>query len=304
MEIAQLRAIRELGERGSIAAVAAARRVTPSSISQQIAALQRQSSTPLTYKRGGRTVLTLSGQALADAAVDVEVAMTRARETLARFPDEAGGAVAVAAFHSAGLALFGRLLAATADTGGPTLALSDFDVAQAEFPSLATDHDLVIAHRLAGSRAWSASVQVQPLFFEPLDIAVRRDHPLASERVIRASQLRGVDWVAVHEGFPLEQALAVIATISGQSAAVSHRINDFLIAADVVASSGSIALMPRFTTDPRHRPDVVLRPLDVPGIGRYVDCLARPEALERRATRTVLDHIQRIAAGLSSRGAE
>lgn len=303
MEIAQLRAIREIGERGSIAAVAAARRVTPSSVSQQISALQRQSPTPLTYKKGGRTRLTPSGQALADAAGDVEVAMTRAQEILQNFRDEAIGTVAVAAFHSAGLALFGRLLSVTNGSDQPRVALSDFDVAQSIFPTLTADHDLVIAHRLPGSRAWPTSLRTRPLFFEPLDIAVRRDHPLARESVIHPSQLDGVEWVAVHEGFPLEQALNVIATISGQTALVSHRINDFLIAADVVASSDSIALLPRFTTQRRHSPDVVLRPLDVPGIGRHIDCLARPEALERRATRTVLNHIRQIAGELSSQGA-
>lgn len=304
MEIAQLRAIRELGERGSIAAVAAARSVTPSSVSQQITALQRQSPTPLTYKKGGRTVLTPSGQALADAAVDVEVAMTRAHETLKNFREDTVGTVSVAAFHSAGLALFGRLISATVGSERLRLALSDFDVAQTAFPSLTTDHDLVIAHRLAGSKAWPASLLAHPLFFEPLDVAIRRDHPLASESVIHPTQLRGAEWVAVHEGFPLEQALMVIATVSGQTARVAHRINDFLIAAQIIASTDSVALLPRFTTDPRHRPDVVLRPLDVPEIGRHIDCLARPEALERRATRTVLNHIRQIATELSSHSAE
>lgn len=230
--------------------------------------------------------------------------MARAQETLTNFRDNAVGTVAVAAFHSAGLALFGHLISATLGSEQLRLALSDFDVAQSAFPSLTRDHDLVIAHRLAGSKAWPASVHAHPLFFEPLDVAIRRDHPLASESVIHPTQLRGAEWVAVHEGFPLEQALSVIATISGETALVSHRINDFLIAAHIVASTDSVALLPRFTTDPRHRPDVVLRPLDVPEIGRYIDCLARPEALERRVTRTVLNHVRQIAAELSSPGAE
>src|ERR1044071_1585910 len=112
MELGQLRALRELGDRGSIAAVAAALRVTPSSVSQQISALQRRSPAPLTYKDGRRTALTDAGRALALAAIDVEVAFERAEQAVARFQSEPTGTVSVAAFHSACLAVFGPLLTA------------------------------------------------------------------------------------------------------------------------------------------------------------------------------------------------
>ena len=52
MELAQLRALREVRDRGSIAAVAAAMRVTPSSISQQLSALQRSAGVRLTRIEG------------------------------------------------------------------------------------------------------------------------------------------------------------------------------------------------------------------------------------------------------------
>jgi DNA-binding transcriptional LysR family regulator len=116
--------------------------------------------------------------------------------------------------------------------------------------------------------------------------------------VISASDLRDEEWVAVHEGFPLEQAIRVIATISGQEARIPHRINEFLVAATVVAAGNCIALLPRHTTGVRGHPEVVLRPLDLPGLGRHIDCLARPETLERADVRTVLDRLRDIAADL------
>lgn len=63
MELTQLRTLRELDERGSIAAVAAALFVTPSAVSQQLALLQRESPVPLTYRLGRRTALTDAGRA-------------------------------------------------------------------------------------------------------------------------------------------------------------------------------------------------------------------------------------------------
>jgi len=300
MELGQLRALRELGERGSIAAVAAALHVTPSSVSQQISALQRKSLAPLTFKDGRRTALTDAGRALAAAAIDVEVALERAEQAVERFQGDSSGTVSVAAFHSAGLAIFGALLSSP---GLPRVTLSDFDVAQERFPSLAADHDLVLAHRLVGSPPWPTSVRVEQLLFEPLDIAMRRDHPLAAKVEIEAADLRDENWVAVHEGFPLERAIAVIAGTGGSEAQIVHRINEFRVAAAVVDASGCVSLLPRYTTDLREHPNLVLRPLARPGLGRYIDCLARPETLERAGVKTVLAQIRTIATALTQSAA-
>ena len=302
MELGQLRALRALGERGSIAAVAAAMHVTPSSVSQQLSALQRQSAVPLTFKDGRRTALTDAGRALAAAAIDVDVALERARQAVTSFQDEPTGPVSVAAFHSAGLAVFGPLIAGLSGPGNPQVHLSDFDVAQEHFPSLTADHDLVLAHRLVGSPTWPATVRAEPLLFEPLDIAVRRDHALAAKESIEPADLHDAEWVAVHEGFPLEQAVTVIAGIGGGEADVLHRINEFRVAAAVVSASGCIALMPRYTSDLREHPDLVLRPLSHPALGRDIDCLARPETLERATVKAVLAEIKSIATALTQAG--
>ncbi|WP_104198584.1 LysR family transcriptional regulator [Cryobacterium sp. Y29] len=301
MELGQLRALRELGDRGSITAVAAALYVTPSSVSQQISALQRHSAAPLTCRDGRRTALTDAGRALAMAAIDVEVALERAQQAVARFQDDRLGAVSVAAFHSVGLAVFGPLIAACGSADQPDVRLSDFDVAQEDFPPLTADHDLVLAHRLVGSPSWPRSVRVESLLYEPLDIAIRRDHPLAAKAAIQPADLQDEAWVAVHEGFPLKQALSVISGIGGSEARILHRINEFTVAAAVVEASGCIALMPRYTTNIRDHPDLVLRPLTHPGLGRHIDCLARPETLERNNAKAVLSHVRAIAMALTHR---
>jgi DNA-binding transcriptional LysR family regulator len=301
MELGQLRALRELGDRGSIAAVAAALYVTPSSVSQQISALQRHSDAPLTVRDGRRTVLTDAGRALARAAIEVEVALERAGQAVARFQGDELGTVSVAGFHSAALAVFGPLIAASASASSarPDVRLSDFDVAQEDFPVLTADHDLVLAHRLVGSPLWPGTVRVEPLLYEPLDIVLRRDHPLAAQGTIEPEHLRAEAWVAVHEGFPLKQALSLIAGIGGTEARILHRINDFSVAAAVVASSGCVALMPRYTTDMRDHPHLVLRPLAGHKLGRHIDCLARPETLERANVQSVLAQIRTILETLT-----
>ena len=295
MDPHHLRLLRELGERGSVAAVARALHITPSAVSQQLNTLQRTARVPLTERDGRRLVLTDAGRALASAAVEVMTALDRASRAVGDYLDAPDAPVRVAAFHSAGLTWFAPLISRLAGIGGPPLRCSDEDVAHAEFPALVGDHDLVLAHRLAHSPPWPADrLTVIPLVWEPLYVAMPADHPLAGRDPLTTADVAGVPWISVHAGFPLEGVLTAIAAAAGRPLDVTHRINDFTVAASVVASGAALALLPGRTTvaDPR----LVLRPLaDLPA-GRYIDVLARPEALHRAAVRTVLETLRTIAA--------
>src|SRR4051794_33151215 len=133
MDLHHLRLLRELGDRGSVAAVARAMHITPSAVSQQLRSLQRSARVPLTERRGRRLVLTEAGRALAAAAIEVSGAPDRAGRAVAAYLDDPAAPVTVAAFHSAALAWFGPLLSRP---GLPPVRFSDHDVAQDLFPAL------------------------------------------------------------------------------------------------------------------------------------------------------------------------
>ncbi|MGY1807970.1 LysR family transcriptional regulator [Blastococcus sp. SYSU D00669] len=293
MDVRQLALLRELGERGSVAAVARALFVTPSAVSQQLTALQRSVRAPLTEKRGRRLVLTPAGEALAAAAVEVSAALDRARRAVDAYLDEPSAAVSVAAFHSAALAWFAPLLERVA--GGPVVSCTDQDVAQSAFPALVADHDLVLAHRHDASPPWPAGrLAVVPLVREPLHVALPAGSPLAARESLTAADVAGEPWVSVHEGFPLEAPLQAVAAAAHRPLDVRHRINEFGVAASVVAAGAAVALLPAYTTRPD--PAVVLRPLADVAPARYVDVLARPENLARASVRTVLDALREVVA--------
>lgn len=294
MDAARLALLRELGDRGSVTAVAAALHVSPSAVSQQLAALQAQVAVPLTTKQGRRLVLTPAGQTLAAASTRVEQALVEAREAVSAFLDEPEHPVSVAAFHSAGLALFGPLLAEL--DGSASVTLIDADVAQDRFPGLTADHDLVIAHRLPHDPEWPLERHVAvPLLVEPLDIALPAAHPLAAQRTITPEQLRDETWVSVHEGFPLAGVLQHIGALAGRAPRIAHRINEFSVAAEVVRAGAAIAVMPRITAASLATDGLVLRPLDGAPLVRHVDALARPEAVARASVRRVLDALRAVA---------
>ncbi|MFE9646116.1 LysR family transcriptional regulator [Streptomyces sp. NPDC006365] len=293
MDERQLRILRELGELGSVTAVAEALLVTPSAISQQLRLLQRAMPVPLTERQGRRLALTDAGQALADAAIEVETALARARHTVAEFVDRPDGEVSVAAFHSAGSAFFPLLLRGLAAPGGPRPAFADEDVPQADFPPLTREYDLVLAHRLEHAPSWPRTVTATTLLREPLDVAMPADHPLAVKRRLVPRDVADQPWITVHDGFPLMATIEAIATAAGQRLHLAHRINEFAVVAEAVAAGGGLALMPRWTTRPH--PALVLKPLTGVRARRHIDALYRPERTARKAVRTVLAELHRAA---------
>ncbi len=294
MQLYELRVLRELGERGSVAAVAEALMVTPSAISQQLTSLQRGFRTPLTVRRGRRLELTEAGRALATAGTKVATAMADAASAVDNFLADPSEPVSVSAFHSAGLAWFAPLLEATCGT--PSLRLSDEDVPRADFPALTLNHDIVIAHRLPHDDPWPPGRVVPThLVSEPLDVAVARNHPLASRQSISTLDLASERWICVHDGFPLSQLLAPIAVRHGQPLDIAHRVNEFFVAATIIRTGQAVGLMPRHTMSAASLDGIVLLPLHDLPLAREIDALSRPEALHRVAVRRVLSTLVELA---------
>lgn len=281
-----------------MAAVATAMHVSASAVSQQLSALQAAVPVPLTVRVGRNLALTEAGQALAVAGMHVEKALAGAWDAVGSFLEQEQRAVSVSAFHSAGLAFFGPLLAEL--NAGPAVSLADADVAQDRFASLTADYDLVVAHRLAHHPEWpTARLVVTPLLVEPLDIALHADHPLAASASIAPERLRGQRWISTHEGFPLAGVLDHLGALIGEHPRIDHRINEFFVAAQVVRTGAAIAVMPRTTAASLAVDGMVLRPVRGAPLVRHVDVLARPDALARTPVRTVLAALRRVAAAAS-----
>ncbi len=302
MELHQLQILRELGALGSVTAVADALRVTPSAISQQLAALQRGFRTPLTRKQGRTLVLTAAGEVLAASGGEAIDAMAAARNALDAFEHDAAGSVTLSGFHSAGQALFGALVRElAASQPAPTVHLTDEDVAQSDFPALTARYDLVLAHRMDHSAPWpSSGIRSLTLVREPLDVAVAATHPLASRRSLSPADVAGERWVTSRIGYSPDDVLRAIAAVANHPVQVQHRINEYGAVAAVVATGDAIGMLPRYTSRSVDDRDIVRLPLRGVNTLRAIDVLARPEHLRRRSVRQVIESLQRVMARLSS----
>ncbi|QIK62881.1 LysR family transcriptional regulator [Leucobacter viscericola] len=292
MELRQLEILRELGALGSVTAVAESLLVTPSAVSQQLSALQREFRAPLTQRRGRTLTLTNAGLALTRAGVDVIDAMAAAKHAVEVFESDPAGSVSLCGFHSAAQALFGPLISElNSHDVAPAVRLADEDVAQDAFPPLAAHYDLVLAHRLAHSAPWPTDgLRVIPLVQEPLDVALPLGHPLASMASLTPHDIAGERWVTSREGFSPDDLVRAIAAVTDSSIDVVHRVNDYGSVASVIGAGGTIGMVPRYTVGSTYS-GLVLRPLTGITATRSIDLLTRPENLHRNS-------VQAVVAGL------
>ena len=112
MDVARLRVLRELADRGSVTAVAAALSFTPSAISQQLRALTAEVGVPLTEPAGRGLRLTAAGQALVTQAEEVFTALARAQAAVDGLRSLPSGEVRMALFPSGCPHAAGRTAAA------------------------------------------------------------------------------------------------------------------------------------------------------------------------------------------------
>lgn len=301
MEVHQLQILRELGDLGSVRAVATSMFVTPSAVSQQLALLQRGVDVPLTRKEGRTLVLTEAGRILANAGAAVIASMADARAAIGNYQNDAEAPVTLAGFHSVGQSLFAPLLARLKAEQGPQLLFSDEDVAQHDFPALTSRYDLVLAHRMDHTPPWpEQQVSVVPLAHEPLDIAVPTGHRLAGFRAVTPADLLGERWAVSREGYSPADILGAIALVSGGAPEIIHRINDYATVAELVGTGNVLGVIPRYTAGASVGEGVVLLPLEGIANRRRIDLLARPESLRRLSVRRVAESLRETMAERAS----
>jgi DNA-binding transcriptional LysR family regulator len=292
MDVQRLRVLRELADRGSVTAVAAALSFTPSAISQQLRALAAEVGMPLTEPAGRGLRLTDAGRALAREADTVLAALARAEAAVDGLRTVPRGQVRMAIFPSGARMLLAGLLRRTAELPGVDLRCRDVDMTPADVPVLAADHDLVVTHRDERTTAPPERLTVVPLLREPLDVVLPPGHPLARRRGLRLEDLADEPWISVDVGWPVDDVLRVIAVQTGTEPRIVQRINDFSVTEELVAAGIGIALLPRYSTDDRGGRRLARRPLTGVRAARVVEAVLRASTAERPAVRAVLDALR------------
>ncbi|OUZ09161.1 LysR family transcriptional regulator [Aeromicrobium sp. PE09-221] len=301
MDIRRLGILRELAERGSVAAVADEMKVTPSAISQQLKLLEREAGFQLVEPAGRGVALTSAGRALARTATEIAVAIERAEAKWRDYMTRPAGDVSLTTFPTGGEMLLPGLLRRMEEEPSVRLVCHDVDPTHLEdMADLVPDYDLVVADTPSARETWhDRDLQVVPLMSEPLDVALPEDHRLARHQTLSPKDVTGETWIGVPKGYPFDDVLTRIVTVTGEPVRIAQRFSDNGIVETVVAAGHGIAILPRFTTR-EHGNGLVTRPLVGIRAKREIAAVLRPDRFERPSVRFVVEALRAEARAVAA----
>ncbi|MFC8432081.1 LysR family transcriptional regulator [Streptomyces sp. NPDC057253] len=307
IDLRRLTVLRELQRRGTLARTARALHLTPSAVSQQIAALAREAGVPLTEKDGRGVRLTGQARVLLAHAEVIAAQLERARADLAGYGEGGRGSVTIGCLSSGILGLLPGVLGALAER----LPRVRVDVVESEPPDLFTALDAgqvdvaVAVHFAAAPAHTDGRYRRTELFTDVMDIAVPAGHRLAGRGRVALRELASEAWIVGDTRSCVGAVARSVCAAAGFTPDIRHAVNDWGALAALVEAGQGVALVPRLVRPAyAHRDLTLLTTRDPAPPSRHVFAAVRTGAEGDPVLATILDQLRlsgRELAGLSDR---
>jgi len=296
----RLRVLREVGVRGTVTAAAAGLHLTPSAVSQQIAALSRDLDAPLLEKVGRGVRLTPAARLLLEHASAVQAQVERARADLAALAEGRLGSVTVAGFATAISGLIAPALAELS-RGGTAISITAIDL---EPPDVFTELDrggvdvvVAVDHRGVPARSDPHYFRAD-LLADTLDAALPATHRLAGADRIELRDLADDVFVGAAPMSSCSEVTLAACAAAGFNPQTRHYSGDWNAVAGLVSAGAGVALVPRLA-QPLHMPGVVVRPLAGGRAARNIFVAVRNGSQHDATVAAVLRTLHDVAAPLA-----
>ncbi|MCV7225585.1 LysR family transcriptional regulator [Mycolicibacterium komossense] len=287
MDTRRLRLLLALSRLGSMREVADAYRLTTSTVSQQIAALSKETNAQLIEPDGRRVRLTPAGQRLADHAVTILAAVDAARLDLDPDADPAG-TVRVGGFATGiRLSLMPVLTELALTHPKVEVVISEYEPVEA-FALLAEDAlDLAMAYdyNLAPA-APDAVLEAVPLWSTVWGLGVPDN---AAQGPADLTSYANHRWIVNSRNTADEDAVRTLAALAGFTPRIWHQIDSLDLVEDLIAAGYGVGLLPLSRPT---RPGVTVLPIVDPEIVLTAYAVTRRGRSTWPPLRLLLDRLQ------------
>jgi DNA-binding transcriptional LysR family regulator len=241
IDVRRLRLLLELDRRGTVTAVAEALAYTPSAVSQQLAALEREAGVPLLQRTGRRVALTPAGALLAGYAESVLAVLEEASAALAATRDSLAGPLRIGAYPSAARVILPPALVALG-RDHPALELMVTELDPVDVPDALRSGALDVA--LTFVYDYVPAAPDRALDSEPL---LEEVVYLATSDAARTSieDCRDAPWIAGSPGTLCHSLVLRACEASGFTPRVRHYADDFGTVLALVAAGQGVSLIPQ-----------------------------------------------------------
>ncbi|GAA2626080.1 LysR family transcriptional regulator [Actinomadura fulvescens] len=297
LEVRRLRLLSEFARRGSIAATATALGYTPSAVSQQLAALEREARVALLDRTARSAELTDAGRRLAERADQILTLVEAAEAELSAQADTPMGRVVVTSFPTAAVAFAPALAHSLADHPGITFVLRQTRPGDGIRQVQSGEVDIALIDDWTGKIADQAPATLQ--FFhlrrDPLVLALPAAHPMSDpDRPIDLQSLREEPWMAAPPGEPSRQAVDRLLDVVGGARPVPWEFEGLHTILSLVARGLGITAIPALALAAGDQ-GVAVRSLPDRSLAREVYAVTRTASVRRPSVAVTLRAIYAAA---------
>ena len=289
LDLRRLRVLREVALRGTIVAAADALGFTPSAISQQLTALERESGSVLLERIGRGVRLTDAGQVLVERTEPVLVALEEAKAALESSRTTIGGEIRLAASGSLARAFVIPTIANVARRYPQlNVRLLEFEADQSLRELRLGQLDIVVTHEYDHERRPPEPELVRvDLFAEDMLVAA----PVGRfDGSVALTDLKDEVWAADPPSNACGRAVRSACRAAGFEPDVRYNSNEYSVLLAAVVNAGAVALIPRLGLDNPPPGVAVLDVADLP-TQRLVFASRRRGEPPRPGVTSVLDHL-------------
>ncbi|RBO93924.1 LysR family transcriptional regulator [Nocardia puris] len=245
LDVRRLRLLRELARRGTIAAVADALAFTPSAVSQQLSALEREAGVSLLERTGRSVTLTPAGHTLVAHADAVLARLEEAEADLADARAGLTGPLRIGAFPSATQTFIPSTLTRLAgDHPGLEPRVTELDPAEVADALRAGTLDVALIHDYdLVPFPTEPGIHTEPLHREAMFLAAAGATPHTT-----LDTWRDAPWIVATPGTRCHAMTVRACAAAGFTPHVRHYIDDFATVLTFVAQGHGVALIPELST--------------------------------------------------------
>ncbi|WP_424189709.1 LysR family transcriptional regulator [Actinokineospora sp. G85] len=294
LDVRRMQVLRAVVTSGSVTAAAANLSCTPSAVSQQVAALEREAGLPLLERVGRGVRPTAAGRLLTEHAAVLGRQLAETETALADLRAGRTGNLSLRFFASAGAALVPPALAKLrAEHPGVRVDLKLID-AEDPLPEV-VDGRADLAISVYRHPVPPRGVEFVPLLEDPYRAVLPRGHRLAAKCTIDLADLAEEQWInAEHSPGPCRQIVLDACASAGFTPDFTVDGADFATTQGFVAAGLGVSLIPRMGLGVTH-PGVVIRRVGKPEPVRAIHAAIRESARSHPAMVSLIDALRNAA---------
>ncbi|MGW6707962.1 LysR family transcriptional regulator [Streptomyces sp. NPDC054956] len=273
IDVQKLRILRAVAEHGSFNKAAGELRLTPSAVSQHIAALERGLGHPVAVRSTRGVTLTEPGRLLVEAAETISAELDQVRHAIDRITAERPR-LTLATFVSGGRHLLPRALARFV-AAHPEVELTVLEAEPEEAVPMvrAGAADVALTYHFDGPLPLGPRTGLDwlPLMDDPLSVVLPPGHRLADRESATLAELASDRWVL--GCLKTEAYLRRYAERAGFDLKVAASTTDYFFAQSLVAAGVGVALIPHVALPATTPTEVSTLTIDPPRPTRHIGLL-------------------------------